>query len=782
MAAALLLLTAVAHVAFAQQPSQGPADRYEPVYEAVRVLAPDRGRVALVKNLTLRRDRIELQLQDGALYLATPVAGRTVAAVFVGTGSVGFAPAPSVERAQIKRVLGDSTVNARITAAALLFSDSTAAELQRQLTFAAHPEATAPPDLLNDVLDFFVDKGSRRVLQRTLMADLLNGATGGFFFAHVKRVQGEDLMFMVDPQDEEPVQLLRAGRDRGQRYFKTIAQLRPGGAPADPGAAALAADSLREPLRLDSYRIDATMAKNLNFSATAAVRFTARRDGVRWVRFWMYSELKVDSIRSESADTFYRADKSPELWVRLAAPLRAGETHEIRVSYHGDLIGFGSIMRDVLPTGYHPGLPTALDKWLFVKSSSSWFPRYGVPFQPANVELTFRTPKKYHFSSIGQLMDTKVEGDVQTTRWVTERPTDQVCFNVGEFDELHVNRPGLPPVTVQTNADAHRQLNALILGPRAPEEDVGADVANSLAFFSHVFGPPLFQKYYATEIPFSYGQAFPGLVYLSVWTFSSFSESGGEEMFRSHEIAHQWWGIGVDPASYRDRWISEGFAEFSGLWYMQMVLKDNDKFFKQLREWRKDIRARRDDAPPMTLGPRVVENAPVNSDYYNLMIYRKGAWTLHMLRNMMLDYRTMNEDAFIKTMQDFYTQYRGRRATTQDFQRVVERHTGVSMDWFFNQWVHGTAVPTYTLSWRSEPQPDGRFKLSVRVRQADVPADFMMPVPLQIEYGGDAQSYVRILVKGDVTEANITLPSEPRRIQLNPFESVLAEVKTEEWR
>jgi peptidase M1-like protein len=575
--------------------------------------------------------------------------------------------------------------------------------------------------------------------------------------------------------------LARGGRERGQRYLRIVSQFQRAEDLSDTTAAA---DSARLPLTLEAYRIEATIPKSLDFSATAAVRLTARRNGVRWARFRLLSELKVDSLRptAGAGDTFFRAEHGPELWVRFGTPLKAGETHEIQVSYHGDLIGYGSVMRDILPREHMEGLPAALDHWFYVKSSSTWFPRYGDPAEPANVELTFHTFKKYHFASIGRLVDSRVDGDFVTTHWVTERPADQVCFSVGEFDELNIARPGVPPVTVQINTDAHRQLRQLILGPQAPEEDVGQDVANSLAFFTRVYGPPLYQRYYAAEIPFPYGQAFPGLVYLSVWTFQSLSTSGQEEMFRSHEIAHQWWGVGVEPAGYRDRWMSEGFAEFSGLWYMQIVLADNDKFFKKLKDWRREIRAHRNDAPPLGLGPRVSEYSSPSVEYYELLVYGKGAWVLHMLRNMMIDFRTMQEDAFMSMMQDFYQQYRGRRASTQDFQRVVERYTGLSMDWFFNEWVNGTAVPTYIFSWRSEPQADGKYLVHVRVRQEDVPPGFVMPVPLAIDLVDHSQAFVRLIVRGASVEAAFTLPSQPKQLTLNPFESVLAEVKTEDWR
>jgi len=164
-----------------------------------------------------------------------------------------------------------------------------------------------------------------------------------------------------------------------------------------------------------------------------------------------------------------------------------------------------------------------------------------------------------------------------------------------------------------------------------------------------------------------------------------------------------------------------------------------------------------------------------------LVVYQKGAWVLHMLRNMMLNLRTMDEQPFQAMMRDFYQTYRGKRASTEDFQRVVERHVSQPMDWFFRQWVYGTAVPTYTVSWNAEPLTDGRYTLRLRVRQTDVPADFTMFVPLLIQFG-DGQALVRVKVKGEVTETSLALPDRPTQVTLNPLESVLAEVKTEEWR
>ena len=767
----------------------GP-EQYEPVFDQLSKMKPRADSVATVHNVSLRRDAIQVQLADGNLYLATPVAGRTIAVIYVGQGSVSFAPPLAIERHEVRRFLGDSVLSTAISAAAFVFTDSTLTELKRQVTFGAAGDAGRAADVLHDALNRLVD--GRDVLQPTLISAVMNVQTNGFFYAHVKREHGEDLMFELDPRDDEPISLLRNGREGNK--IQVLSEFRLAG---DSSGSAGPLSESRFDLRPDSYRIEATIQKGPGFSANSTVRLTARRDGLRWVPLDLLSELQVDSVSDETGAplTFFRTKKSPALWVRFATPARAGEARWVHVAYHGDLIGYTSIVEEMTrwwPTSMSSQIHAPLDRWYYVKSSYDWFPRYGG--QPADVDLTFHTSQRYRLASIGRLVDSHTTGDMVTTHWTTERPADQVCFSVGELSEFQITDPRIPPVTVQSNDEAHHQLDRFFLtledklGPslwvgrllsrQSPEQAVGGDVANSLAFFTRVYGKPLFDRYYAAEIPFDYGQAFPGLIYLPVWTFQAVGDSGYDEILRAHEVAHQWWGIGVEPANYRDHWLSEGFAEFSGWWYMQLVLRDNPKFFKHLEHWRKELRARRNEASPIGIGTRAAFRNP--RDAY-LMTYYKGAWVLQMLRNMMLDFRTMKEDAFADMMQDFYMEYRGKRATTQDFQRVVERHTGLPMDWFFDEWLNGTAIPTYTLSWHADTAPDHSYALRIRIRQEDVPQDFVMPVPLHIEFAGGGHAYVRVNVRGPLTEATLRVPAEPTQLELNPLQSVLAEVKTEGW-
>lgn len=60
-----------------------------------------------------------------------------------------------------------------------------------------------------------------------------------------------------------------------------------------------------------------------------------------------------------------------------------------------------------------------------------------------------------------------------------------------------------------------------------------------------------------------------------------------------------------------------------------------DMYRRRLRETREAIVRRRDEAPPLALGTRV--GTSDQPEDYQLTIYLKGAWVLHMLRTILTD-------------------------------------------------------------------------------------------------------------------------------------------------
>lgn len=364
---------------------------------------------------------------------------------------------------------------------------------------------------------------------------------------------------------------------------------------------------------------------------------------------------------------------------------------------------------------------------------------------------------------------------MRTTHWETDGEIRNASFHVGVSSvDLYTN-DSLPTLIVLRGPESSKGIS----------ESIASDIHLSMGYFRMLFGKLEIDTFYAGEIPAGHGEAFPGMIHLSSWTFGRNRGTGEHEAFRAHEVAHQWWGIGLDFATYHDQWLSEAFAEYSALMYMQAVLKDNDRFFERLKKYREEILSirkalfgQRRPPGPIWLGQRN-DAGVAGSDYFPI-IYKKGAWVLHMLRNMLLDLNTMKEDRFANMMKDFFVTFQGRDATTEDFQRIAEKHVGISLGWFFDQWVKGTATPTYHWSWTSEPAEGGKYKLMLKVRQEGVPPSFQMFVPIRVDFGYGKFVRFRVQVKGETCEPAIPLmPLKPRKVIFNDLESVLCETDEE---
>jgi hypothetical protein len=741
------------------------AEDYLQRYSDIMALEAAPDGVADVANLVIQRDVGRFTLTAGKLYLLAPLGGRTVGAVFHGTGSFSFAPPSKVEQNRLVRFEKKNPLEVPILDVVLLFADTTVDQLKRQLSFRTEAAVTDVRERTRDALKFLGDDDSK-TLDPDLMAALLNGESTDLFVAYIRRQGGDPLLFMVNPHDVEAVSL----RGKATRWWsedsEVESQFPREGRPRDlqiTGERNDAAEIKRYTISVD---LPQSGVGEIAFAATAQMDITARSAVGPWIAFQLFETLKVDSAHWEGGEpaTVFKGKDAGLVWVRLGGRLQAGETRRLTLFYHGDMIErFSDFFR--------------------IKNSVAWYPLSLEGRALATFDLTFHTPDAYLLASVGDRVDSTKSGRVITTRWITDAPIRNASFNLGLFKDYTMTEPGTPPVTLMISEEAHKKLAREYGQQGHMREVVGGDIGKSLKFFQAVYGPTKVKHFYVTEIPEFHGEAFPGMLHLSWVTFQHTDMQGRDEIFRAHEVAHQWWGIGVDYMTYHDRWLSEGFAEFSGLWYMQMVRNSNDKYFAQLRDYRTSILLRREVPGPISLGHRVQSSHDADVDDYSTVVYKKGAWVVHMLRILMLDMKTMNEDRFTQTMQDFYHTYEGGRASTADFRRVVEQHTGADMGWFFDQWIYGTAIPTYKVATRTERMGDGQFRVRLQVQQEDVPETFLAYVPVTVDLGKDRVARVRVKVTGARSDLELPpMPSEPKSIKFNDLEGVLADVKSVGWR
>jgi aminopeptidase N len=145
---------------------------------------------------------------------------------------------------------------------------------------------------------------------------------------------------------------------------------------------------------------------------------------------------------------------------------------------------------------------------------------------------------------------------------------------------------------------------------------------------------------------------------------------------------------------------------------------------------------------------------------------------------MLLDLETLDESRFFAMLRDYLDTFKGRRVTTADFRAIVEKHTGIDMGWFFDQWVYGTDLPRYKFSYKIADAPEKGYVVSIKIEQKDVSENFRMYVPVEIELETGERQFARVLVDRPIYEEELPVfPSRPKKLRLNPLNSVLARIE-----
>ncbi len=92
-------------------------------------------------------------------------------------------------------------------------------------------------------------------------------------------------------------------------------------------------------------------------------------------------------------------------------------------------------------------------------------------------------------------------------------------------------------------------------------------------------------------------------------------------------------------------------------------------------------------------------------------------------------------------MHDFVKTYSGKAASTEDFKAAVEKHMTDDMDldgnrrldWFFDEYVYGTALPAYKFSGTFGKDGNGDVVLNMKMTQSGVEKTFQMIIPIYLE-------------------------------------------------
>ena len=793
------------------------------VYQALRNIKVS-SEVIPVSGFRMRRDAGIFTFRSGAFYLLEPVKGKITGAVFIGDAAFGLTPPIAVERRYLRFLAKDEFVE-QFNSAVFRFTDGTEEELRKAPAKDAGAVATGDPAALLKDLQQQLKKRLKQNLDARLLQDVLSSQPGGKFIAFIKgnRYSGK-LIYDVDPQGvvsylPDPPPIFTAGPQIQETFSLAPEEVAliawdyqhygiwtafHFSREYQAGTASSGEDNL--PFKIEHQKLDTQIEKSASINGLAETTITAIQDGVRVLHFDLFPTLRVEWAAGEDGQplSFIQepVEEDADFAVILPRELKKGESYTITTKYGGK-----NAVSNESNGNYYP------------IARENWYPSQGFGHY-ATYAMTFRIPKGMTMAATGKLVKTVEEGKESVTDWESEVPQAVAGFNFGDFKraeaedlghryqiETDVNAESPDVVNQMKNSRAGAFMGTMSTVSLMKKATAEAQVA--LDLYTKYFGEKPYKKLSMTQqTAFTYGQSWPGLVFLPISYFLDSTqrhvmgfgnERGFFKVLGPHEIAHQWWGHMVGFNSYRDQWMSEGFAEMSASIFLQAVyfqhgLDDFHEFWAHQKKLLTDVNPegkRAIDVGPVTLGYRLA-TAKTGFDVPRDLIYPKGAYILHMLRFMLQD-GSNNKDIderFKIMMHDFTTSYANRVATTEDFKAVLERHMtrdmdlegNHKMDWFFNEYVYGTEYPSYKFEHSFTTDTDGTVILNLKLTQSHVSDRFVMLVPVYVELtDGRTGRVTRVAIRGNTTyetRARLAgIKQKPQKAMIAHMDEVLGSIE-----
>ena len=738
----------------ADTPAPGPNS--DPAYQQLRNITLG-GEAVAVSNFALKREAATFHLRSGTVCFLAPVQGKVTGAVFSGDGNFVIQPPSASERSMLKLLTKEDEFSENFSNMVLRFTDSTYDELKKAGSAAP---GGCDAGLLKDSQN--TTRHNRELkfnLEARILEDVLSPEPGALFvaFVHGKRYNSKEL-FTIDPHSSEDQVELETYDEAKLGMWMGYSL-----SPRDKIAR-------RNRIYIEHQQLDTTIEKSANLIGKASTTFVSQIDGLRVVPLDLFHTLRVESVTSAGqALPFIQEDKhdDADFAVILPKALAAGEKYTLTTTYSGK--------EAVRNEGNGNYMPIA---------RSTWYPNNpnGGLGEYTAYDMTFHIPKGMKMAATGDMVSENNDGGQNVTVWKSEVPQTVAGFNFGKFkvEEAKLTKPEYlvqsfanqePPDWVrslQRSASANQDLpvnggshmDAAALGTMDTtglNKKALAEGQTAVQLYTEYFGPSSFKRVALTQqTACEEGQSWPQLIWIPICYFFDttvrhqlgidWGDRGFWKVVTPHEVAHQWWGHTVGFSSYRDQWMSEGFADFSASLYLQLVYSKEPNRYLDFWKDERELLTERDregfraiDAGALTMGYRI-SNTRTGFSTYRRLIYPKGAYVLHMIRMMMWD-RKNGDQTFRETMQDFVKTYANKAATTEDFKAMVEKHMTPEMDlegshrmdWFFNEYVFGTALPSYKLDYSFDKDPSGDVLFSFKVVQSGVDDKFRMIVPIYLD-------------------------------------------------
>ena len=496
----------------------------------------------------------------------------------------------------------------------------------------------------------------------------------------------------------------------------------------------------------------------------AAVDFRVQQDGLETLSLDLVQPKPPAVAKGMTVSAVTEGDKAvsfehanDRLSIQLEPKGRAGERRSVVVRYRGvPLTGL------LIANNKHGERTFFSDNWPV--KARQWLPTIDHPYDKAASEMWVTAPAHYQVVSNGLLVEETDLGDGRRlTHWRQSAPIATWLNTLGVARFAVDHRPAWHGLPIETWVYRQDRDNGFAL---FAEPTVAV-----LDFFSEHVGPYAYERLGHVQANGVRGGMESAT---SIFYGDDSVADPRSTRWRNvivHEMAHQWFGNSVTESDWDHVWLSEGFATYFTHLFVEHAYGRDEMVAGLLRD-RDEVREFDKKSPDY----RIIHDnlADMSQVLSTPGTYKKGGWTLHMLRGV------VGDAAFWTGVREYYRLYRDANATTADFRRCMEQASGRELAWFFDQWLTRGGFPKLRVRWSYDAAAK---QLRIAAEQLQAGPPFRLPIELGLEVEGEPRPRTeRIEIQQQRETVTLALDKPPRSFALDPRTYVLmdAEVTRQE--
>ena len=455
--------------------------------------------------------------------------------------------------------------------------------------------------------------------------------------------------------------------------------------------------------------------------------------------------MTVNDIKSSGSHLNFVHEQN-ELWIKMNKILKKNERIKLIIFYEG--IPFEGLQ---IGQNKYGDRTFFSDNW--PNKGRHWLATVDHPYDKATCEFIVTAPNHYQVISNGlKIEETNLERNQKKTHWKQSIPiaTWLYVLGVAEFAVQYVDE--FDGKSIQTWVFKQDR--------DAGFYDFAEPTKKALEFYSDNVGPYSYEKLANIQSNSVSG----GMEAASAILYSANSVKGDRNIrWRNvviHEIAHQWFGNSVTEYDWDDVWLSEGFATYFTLLFIEHQY-GYDEFMRGLKLSKDKVDSFHKKNPNYTI---IHDNLKNMNDVTSSQTYQKGSWVLHMLRGI------LGDEFFWQGIKNYYSKFKDLNATTEQFRIVMEEVSDVDLSVFFKQWLYRPGSLKLNGNWKFNNQ---KKEINLTIEQIQNGVDLIeMPIEIGV-YFDKSRIIKKINLKEKKSIFNIKLDKKPNKIILDPNHWVL---------